>query len=289
MVNYRKIKGFIDLMRPELPFAAGICVIIGEIIAFDGFPSFHKLFLGLVWGFFLSGPAMIINDYFDIEVDRINSPHRPLPSGLILPASAIKLAAITTVIGLITSVFIGISAVILYIVFWSIGFLYNWKFKEMGLLGNLLVCSSVAITFILGGLAVGKPWNGAVWTFSLIVFFFDLAEEIASDGMDMEGDKQRSVKSLAILAGKKNALRISAALFILVILLSFHPVLWHLLGVCYLIIIAMTDLMILIFGTKLLRSRTIEEGRFSIRAIYLSALFGLLAIVISRIFIYINS
>lgn len=265
--------------------AAGVCVIIGEIIALGRFPSLLKLFLGFAWGFFLSSPAMIMNDYFDIEVDKVNSPHRPIPSGLISPAETINLAMFTTLIGLAASAFINKSAILLYIIFWIVGFLYNWKLKEMGLLGNLLVNCSVAITFILGGIAVGKPWNEAVWTFSLIVFFFDLGEEIASDVMDIEGDRKRNVKSLAVLIGEKNALGISASLFILVIILSFRPVLLNLLGTSYLLIITITDMLILIFVIKLLKYRAIKEGRFYIRSIYFSAIFGMLAIIISKIFI----
>lgn len=285
MLNYKKVKGLIELLRPELPFAAGVCVIIGEIIAHGSFSSLPKLFFGFVWGFFLSSSAMILNDYFDIEVDRVNAPHRPLPSGLILPTTAVTLTIITTLIGLIASVFIGKSAVLLYIIFWFIGFLYNWKLKEMGLLGNLLVSTSVAITFILGGIVVGEPWNKTVWILSVMVFLFDLGEEIAADAMDIEGDKMRNVKSIAILLGKKNALHISASLFVLVIIFSFLPYFLNLLGTSYLIIISITDIMLVFFGIKLLKSRTIEAGRFFIRGIYLSALLGMLAIIISKIFI----
>lgn len=285
MKNNRKVRGLIELIRPELPFAAGICVIIGEMIAFGGFPSFQNLFLGFMWGFFLSSPAMILNDYFDIEVDKVNSPNRPLPSGLIQPVSAIGLAVITTLIGMAVSAFIGKSAVLLYIVFWLVGFLYNWKLKEMGLLGNLLVSSSVAITFILGGIVVQEPWNKTVWILSLMVFLFDLGEEIAADAMDIEGDKKRNIKSIAILIGKKNALRISAVLFVLMIIVSFLPVFWNLLGTSYFIIIFITDIMIVSFAIKLLKSRTIEGGRSSIRGMYLSGLLGMLAIIVGKIFI----
>jgi len=285
MINYKKVIGLIELIRPELPFAAGVCVIIGEMIAFGGFPSFQNLFLGFMWGFFLSSPAMIINDYFDIEVDKVNSPNRPLPSGLIQPASAIALAVVITLIGMIVSGFIGKIAVLLYIIFWLVGFLYNWKLKEMGLLGNLLVSSSVAITFILGGILVGEPWNKTVWILSLMVFLFDLGEEIAADAMDIEGDKKRNIKSIAILIGKKNALRISVILFGLVIIVSFLPVLWNLLGISYFIIISITDILIVFFAIKLLKSQTVEVGRSSIRGMYLSGLLGMLAIIIGNIFI----
>jgi len=283
MLNYKKIKGLIELLRPELPFAAGICVIIGEIITLGKFPSFSELFLGFLWGFFLSGPAMILNDFFDIEVDRVNVPHRPLPSGLISPRTVIVFTIITTLIGLGASFFIDRLAVLLYIIFWVIGFLYNWKLKEKGLLGNLLVSSSVSITIILGGIVVGEPWNKGVAIFSLMIFLFNLGEEIAADAMDIEGDKKRNIKSLAILIGRKNALRISTSLFVIEIVLSYLPVFWGLFGISYLIIISITNIMTLFFGIKLIKSRTTEKGRIYIRRLYLSVLSGMLLIIVSMV------
>jgi len=285
MINSKKVKATLLLLRPELPFAAGVCVVLGELTALGSFPPFPSVLLGFVWGFFLSGSAMILNDYFDIEVDRVNAPHRPLPSGLISPATAIILTIITTLIGLVSSLLISQAAVLLYIFFWVVGLLYNWKLKEMGLLGNLMVSSSVAITFILGGSIVGEQWNIAVWILSLMVFFINLGEEIAADAMDIEGDIMRDVRSLALLIGRKKALRISVLLFVLAIALSFLPAYWNLLGPSYLILISTTDLVILFFGIKLLNSKTTKSGKFFIRGVYLSALFGMLLIIASNIFV----
>ena len=85
--------------------------------------------------------------------------------------------------------------------------MYNWKLKAAGLWGNLMVSTSVASTFLLGGIGVGQPWNRTVWAFGLIAFVFDLAEEIAGDAMDAEGDQQRASHSIAIVRGKSTALR----------------------------------------------------------------------------------
>ena len=78
-----RITAFLDLLKPELPLAAGICVIAGEIIGLGHVPTVMQLFLGFLTGFLISGSAMMSNDYFDIEVDRVNNPNRPLPSGRI--------------------------------------------------------------------------------------------------------------------------------------------------------------------------------------------------------------
>ena len=285
MPNYKKIKGLIELLRPELPFAAGISVIIGEIITLGKLPSLSELFLGFMWGFFLSGSAMILNDFFDIEVDKINAPNRPLPSGLISSNTAIVFTIIISLLGLIISFFINKAAVLLYIIFWFIGFLYNWKLKEKGLLGNLFVSSSVAVTIILGAIVVGNPWNKAVLIFSLMLFVFDLGEEIAADTMDIEGDKKRNIKSIAILIGRQKALNISFLLFMIYIILSFIPVILNLFGISYLIIISLTNSMILIWGIKLIKSSTIKEGRIYVRRLYLSGLLGFLLIIISMIVI----
>src|SRR6056297_333000 len=259
MFNYNKLKGLIDLIRPELPFSAGVSVILGEIITLGNFPSFTNMFLGFVYGFFLSGSAMVLNDIFDIEVDKVNSPERPLPSGIISSRDAKVFALIITVLGLLSALFIGSLAVLLYIIFWTVGFLYNWKFKELGVIGNLFVSVSVGFTIILGGIVVDNPWNINVIIFSLILFLFDLAEEIAADTMDIEGDKKRNVKSIPILIGKKKALYISFTLFFIEVLLSYLPIFLDIYGINYLVIITITDIIILFLGIKLVKSKSVNE------------------------------
>jgi len=280
----QKLIGAVQLFRPELPFAAGVCVVLGEIIALGKFPSLQPLLLGFTCGFFLSGSALILNDYFDLEVDRINAPQRPLPSGKVSPREAVILAIVTGLLGLVAASVINKYALVLSIPFWVIGVLYNWKYKQAGLLGNLMVSSSVAITFILGGIVVGEPWHPIVWTFSLIAFLIDLGEEIAGDAMDMEGDRQRGSKSIAITLGRNFALRISGIIFITVTLISLVPFLLGWFGTGYLITVSIIDIVVLYSTTRLLSSQTPEEGRLFMRRIYLIALFGMLAFILSQFF-----
>lgn len=125
-----KVKGIIQLFRPELSFAAGICVIVGEVIALGSFPSIHNLFYGFVCGFFISSSALVLNDYFDIEVDRVNTPNRPLPAGIVSPPEVIALTIIVTFLGLTASAIINIYALIISIILWIIGVLYNWNKRD---------------------------------------------------------------------------------------------------------------------------------------------------------------
>jgi geranylgeranylglycerol-phosphate geranylgeranyltransferase len=101
--------------------------------------------------------------------------------------------------------------------------------------------------------------------------------------MDMEGDKQRNIKSIAILYGRKKALQISAFLFIIAIILSLLPFLWGLFGIIYLIIVLLMDILILFFTIKLIKSKSKMRGNMLIRRIYLSGLFGMVLIILRMI------
>ena len=53
-----------------------------------------------------------------------------------------------------------------------------------------MVSFSVGMTFVFGGITVGKPFEIIVWFFVIITMLIDLGEEIAVDTMDIEGDRQ---------------------------------------------------------------------------------------------------
>ena len=277
----QKARGVLQIFRPELPIAAGVCVLLGEVLALGAVPPLPVLGLGFACGFLLSGSALITNDYFDLEVDRINAPHRPLPAGVLTPAEVMTLGLVTALLGLAAAATFGPLALGLSLIIWLLGFLYNWRLKAAGLWGNLIVAISVGITFVLGGMAVGRPWSPTVWIFALIVLAFDLAEEIAGDAMDAEGDRQRASRSLALVYGRPTALRISGALFGLVVILTLLP--WGALGLAYRIPILLTDLLIVFFVIRLLRSQTPAEGRRAMRGLYLSGSLGLLAFLVGSL------
>ena len=275
-----KISGMLRLFRPELALAAGVCVTLGQVLAAGRAPSLLVGILGFVCAFALSGAALILNDYFDYEVDRINHPRRPLPSGAVSRREVLGLTAVTSLVGLAAALALGLEALLIALLFWVIGILYNWRFKQTGLPGNLMVCASVAVTFILGAVSVQAPWSRVAWTFSLIVFFFDLGEEIAGDAMDMEGDKQRRSRSIALIHGRRFALKLSLALWGLVILLSFLPALLGWLGSAYLIFILVTDGLIVYFAVRLWQSQDPASGRRAMRGAYLGASVGLVAFLV---------
>jgi geranylgeranylglycerol-phosphate geranylgeranyltransferase len=250
-----KILGLFRLFRFELPFTAGVCVILGELLALGKLPTINEAILGFLSVFFISATSLILNDYFDIESDKINAPERPLPAGLVTQREVVLLSIAVTMLGFITSYLLGLAALLVVILVWAVGFLYNWRYKKTGFLGNLLVCFSVGMTFIFGGIAVGKPFEKAVWFFGIIVMLIDLGEEIAADAMDIEGDRLAGSRSLALLLGSENALKISGAIFFFVCVISCLPFLFGWIELIYVFPILLMDGAILYSTIKLLDSR----------------------------------
>lgn len=102
--------------------------------------------------------------------------------------------------------------------------------------------------------------------------------------MDMEGDKKRNSKSIAILMGRRTALSISSVMFFMVVFISFIPIFFNWLGIGYILMISISDIIIFISVLKLIKSKTPKQGHFWIKQIYRGAILGVLAFLVSRLF-----
>lgn len=277
-----KVWGLFRLFRFELPFAAGVSVILGELLALGNLPTARELILGFLSVFFISAAALILNDYFDLESDKINAPDRSLAAGLVTEQEVILLFIVVTVLGLGAAYLISLTALFVAMLVWAVGLLYNWRFKKTGLLGNLMVSFSVGMTFIFGGITVGLPFEKMVLFFAVIGMLIDLGEEIAADALDLAGDRQIGSRSLAIVFGPGPALKISSGIFLLIVVLSSLPFLLGWLNWVYFLPLLLMDVIILYSTAQLLNSRTTEPRKY-IRWIYFSGLAAMLIFILIRL------
>lgn len=277
-----KIKGLFKLIRFELPFSAGVCVVMGQLLALGEFADISLTVFGFMSVFLISASILVMNDYFDVETDRINAPHRPIPSNLVTPNEALYFSLLLFFTGILFSYLISSTVLLISILLIVIGFLYNGYFKKSGLVGNIMVSFSVGMTFIYGGASVGLPFHKTVLFFGLIAALIDLGEEIAADAMDINGDKLISSKSVAIKYGGQTALKVSGFIFFFVVVLSLIPFILNWFPVIYLIPISIMNVSIAYPALKLLNSQN-EEGRKYIRWIYLGAISGIIVFIIMRL------
>jgi len=277
-----KIKGLLKLLRFELPFSAGVCVVMGQLLALGEFASAAVTVFGFMSVFLISASILVMNDYFDVETDKINAPHRPIPSNLVTPNEALYFSLLLQLAGILFGYLISVTVLLISIVLAVTGFLYNRYFKKSGLPGNLMVSFSVGMTFIYGGASVGLPFHKMVLFFGLIAALIDLGEEIAADAMDIKGDQLIKSNSLAIKYGKSASLKISSFIFFFVILLSFIPFILNWFPIIYLVPIGIMDISIAYPALRLLNSKN-EEGRKFIRWIYLGAISGIIIFIVMRL------
>lgn len=277
-----KIKGLVRLFRFELPLAAGICTVLGELFALGALPPAEALVLGFISVFCISAAALILNDYFDVAVDRVNVPDRPLPAGLVTRQEVLLLSLVVMLVGFTTAALVSLEALVVGVLVWVLGFLYNWRYKRAGLVGNLLVSISVGMTFIFGGLVVGRPFEVIVWYFAGLAMLIDLGEEITGDALDMAGDNEIGSRSLALKLGRDAALKISRAIFLGVVVYSSLPFLAGWLALNYLWPIVFMDAVILYATWKLAPPQT-EAPRRYMRWIYLSGTLAMAVVLVIRL------
>jgi geranylgeranylglycerol-phosphate geranylgeranyltransferase len=281
-MNKKRFIGLLRLFRLELPLSAGACVVLGQILALGSIPSLSLLTLGFLSIFFISATALILNDYFDYEIDKINSPERPLPSGMVSKRDVVILSVVVALAGLFSAYAISPFALLVALIVWTIGFLYNWRFKRSGIWGNLLVCFSVGMTFIYGGITVDNPFNLVVWWFALFTMLVDLGEEVAADAGDIDGDRHAGSRSIAVVYGQRTALKVSGVIFSVVILNSLVPFFFGWLSWYYLVPIVLFDGILAFSTARLLHPKTVDHRKY-VKWIYKSGSVLILVIIILRL------
>ena len=232
-----------SLTRPINSLMIGLAVVVGIAI---GSPEllFSRLALsGFITGFAISGYSMVINDVYDIEIDKINQPKRPLPQGIVSIRSALILSLILLLLGLFSSVLISYNNALIATVFALLSWFYNLWGKKNGIIGNFIVASSMSIPFIFGGIITTGSLSLLVLSISIIAFLSGVGREIIKTISDIEGDKVKGIRSIAITFGPKIAARIASVFIFLSIIVSFVPIYYGLIEFYYLPLLLITDLL----------------------------------------------
>ena len=227
-----KFKDAFEILRPINCVMGSLTVIIGILNTRTGIDAEVVLFniiLGILAYFFLAGSGMVINDIYDIEIDKINRPERAIPSGRITMEQAKLLFIVTYGIGIgfavINSIIfnLGFFNIILAAFFGFIGWVYAKWGKKSGFPGNIIVGISFSIGLIYGAVLNGTNIPIYIYFFFLTSFFLLISREIVKGCEDIEGDKKEGVKTLAITIGLKKALISSIICQILAIIFFILP------------------------------------------------------------------
>jgi geranylgeranylglycerol-phosphate geranylgeranyltransferase len=174
---------------------------------------------------FIEMGSFALNDYFDVKADKANKrKDRPVASGEIPPKSALVAAAICYAIGIAAAIPLPPLALAIAIVFALFSVAYNFRLKELPLLGNAYIASSMAIPFIFGNLVVSPQLLASLVAVASVAFVAGLGREIIKSAEDVKGDvKHRNARTLPAIIGVKNSAYAAAACYIFLVPLAFAP------------------------------------------------------------------
>ncbi len=213
----RSLSAFLVIIRPQNCIIGGITVLAGILMSNKMFGSLFTinelmplLLLGYFTYFFIAAAGNVVNDYYDIEIDKINRPHRPLPSGKMSLRQAKYYIIFLSAIGSLLALFTHIFAFLVALIFIIVGFYYASKVKILGIWGNFTVAFSFSFGIFYGAFIYGTLIGNYNIHFSIILFFmasfFILQARETIKGMeDIEGDKLRDVRTIARVYGLKTA------------------------------------------------------------------------------------
>ncbi len=197
----KQLKGLYKLARPFNALSGALAVFLGGYVAGTG--EWVKVGLAAVVAFLVTGAGNAWNDYLDIEIDKINQPHRALPAGYVSPRAALILSLVLTAIALAIAAFINLPSFLIVLVFSIILYIYSWKLKSTVLMGNLTVAVTSAMTVIFGGTAAGNV-RPTLWL-AVIITTAILGREVLKTIADYEGDLRQQVNTIATVWGKRTA------------------------------------------------------------------------------------
>lgn len=248
------LKGVAQLCRPTLSVLAAIASCLTIFALKPGAPAGLYLQTATVMICMTAG-AFAINDFNDVEKDRINHPERPLPSGTLLPQQAWWIAVMLFCGAIGAAIPLGLTCWILVAVSTVLLWNYSAILNISGILGNGVVAITVAALIILASLVTDRPL--AMLYPSAFLFCYILAKEIVWDIHDAAGDRKRGVYTLANTWGSTPAFAIAwGVLTLLQIsipvaithLTMAHPMLF---GVC-------TTMMLASFALALLQYQQVQ-------------------------------
>ncbi|MCK9483650.1 MAG: geranylgeranylglycerol-phosphate geranylgeranyltransferase [Candidatus Marinimicrobia bacterium] len=277
----KKVIAFIRIMRPLNLIQGGIAILVSMSLA-DQLPVWWKVLVAIFVVWCYTGAGNALNDYYDAEIDRINRPTRPIPAGLIRTRQALVFSGLLFGLGTLAIIpIISFQVVIITIAALFLLISYTPLFKPRPLWGNLVVSTTLGLTFLFGSAVFGDIGPGIVP--GLLAFSFNFIREIVKDMQDIRGDRALGARTFPLVYGAYAARLLVIGATLLLVIGAPIPYFMGIYGIYYLLVLVLTveiPLIYVIFSIGRDSSAT-NCGRLA-AILKGDVFFGLLAIFVGR-------
>ncbi len=227
------------ITRPLNVAIAGLSILVAASLV-QPFHFTSPIAGAILSTIFITAGANVINDFFDIDIDRINRPQRILPAGRLSPNTAKTFAIFLFACGFFFSIFINRTAAIIAVATSLLLIVYSWKLKRLPLSGNLAVSLSTAVAFVYAALAAEtglaqlttntiratngwtSDWRAGIFP-AVFAFLMHFGREVIKDIEDQTGDHMVSARTLPLAYGLKAAQSAATIAFALLLIVTLVP------------------------------------------------------------------
>ncbi len=212
------------LIAPALGFFSGGFTALGaEPLTPFSYKILYFILSGSLMAALLNAASNSLNQIYDLEIDRINKPKRPLPSGKMTIKEAWIITIILYMISFLLAWFIvpNVYRECFYLVLIAafLTYLYSvppFRTKRLGIVANLTIAIPRGILLKVAGWSSVKTIVGIEpWYIGCIFGLFLLGSSSTKDFSDMKGDAAGNCITLPIKFGIKKAAYIISPFFVL--------------------------------------------------------------------------
>ena len=235
------------------------CLITFASVLLGGWLGIHKITEPLIFAALsatlITAGGNALNDLCGITEDRINKPHRPLPSGRLSPGVARIEMGIFLLGGILLALPLPVPAIAIALTAIASLILYNTYLKRVPLIGNLTVSTLGGLAFLYGGAAVQVI--SAPYLIAGFAFLFHLGRELLKDLEDSAGDRQLSGSTVPLSWGENTTRILITGIFIILIIATPLPALLGIYSSIYLCLIILLNLLLVFVLIRLWQNNTL--------------------------------
>jgi len=229
----RRWPAVVELVRPSKPIAASLFTLLGaylaappaQVLSTPALLAASVVLLVTAFGF-------VVNDCYDLAVDRAGKPCRPIPSGRVSSRWAAGFAGLLALAALALSAGLGWGFAMIALGAVALSWGYSYRLKNTLLLGNAAVAVLVVASLVYGAMAAGAP-GAAVWTAAAISFPYIVAQEALFNLEDEDQDRAAGLRTTATRLGADGTARLVRAVLALFIVAALAPVALRLASAAY--------------------------------------------------------
>jgi geranylgeranylglycerol-phosphate geranylgeranyltransferase len=210
-----KLYAHLETWRPYTIIWCGLVSLAGACIGYQAFPPFFIALLATFIPMMGWAAGLYLSDYLDRDLDAIEKPHRPIPSGRIHPKEALVIGAILAFSGLFLSYILSIWNFILVFIVAFLVFSYAKISKSRGIVGNINRGLITVAAYIFGISTTGNAPQSFplyVWLLSLVFLLHDTNSNLVGAIRDMKGDKAGGYLTIPVRYGLKISIALSLLL-----------------------------------------------------------------------------